>query len=89
MNLIKLEHKDITNDTGINSVMFISYNNILVGMIKLSDFNNWYPVFVHSVFGYNSEDKTFIMDSSKRSTYLTDIADLLYSSGFEIYIQNK
>ena len=58
-------------------------------MIKLSDFNNWYPVFIHNTFGYDAKEKTSIMDSSKRSIYLTDIADLLYSNGFEIYIQKR
>jgi hypothetical protein len=82
----KVTKEEITNTHSAYDPLFLSYEGKLVGMIKLSDFNQWYPVFVNRSFGYDAGSGKSIADPANiKSLHITDIIDWATSNGFEIY----
>ena len=77
---------EIKNSHSSEIPLFLSYGGKLVGMIKLSDFNQWYPVFVNRSFGYNPKTGESVANPEGIiSLHITDIFDWALSKGFEIY----
>lgn len=82
----KIEKTDIKNSHSTEDPLFLSYEGKLVGMIKLSDYNQWYPVFVNRSFKYNHETKESVANPEGISSiYITDIFDWATTKGFEVY----
>lgn len=80
-----VDRQDILNTHSTDDPLFLSFNGNLVGMIKLSDYNQWYPVFVNRSFGYDYKTQTSIANPENIiSIHLSDIIDWAISKGFEI-----
>jgi hypothetical protein len=82
----KVDKSEIDNTWSSNEPLFLSYEDNLVGMLKMSDFNQWYPVFVHRSFKYDWKTETSVANPEGISSlHITDIIDWAVSNGFEIY----
>lgn len=82
----KIEKSEIGNTWPSDNPLFLSFEEKLVGMLKLSDFNQWYPVFVNRSFGYDWKTKTSKANPEGiRSLHIVDVIDWSITNGFEIY----